>query len=151
MTSIREFLNFVRNLKDNKNKVLSLGKIPEKLAIQLSEDSEIKIVNYEFVIDVYAVKHILRNHSNSDKERKRGQKNITDEDFELIPEIINNPDIVFYDGKNDLGRDTFQFQKKIDDKYVIIKEVRTGKKQLALNTMRVIQIKKNQEFSLDSL
>jgi hypothetical protein len=98
------------------------------------------------MIDAYAIKHILKNHSDKVKENLRGQNIITEEDLELLPEVLINPDLVFYDGKNNIGKDTFQFQKQIGDKYIVIKEVRSKNKHLALNTMRIILKKeKNQD------
>ena len=65
------------------------------------------------------------------------------EDIKRIFEILTQPDVVFRDGKNKIGLDVIQFQKTIDDRYLAINEVRTGKKMLALNTMRIIKTKKN--------
>ena len=109
------------------------------MATLLSEQSGINLNNYKFSVDVYAIKHIIKNHGHSEIEMPKGQIAITDKDFELIIDNLENPDLVFYDGKNKLGKDVFQFQKMIGDKYVVIKEVRTGKKQLALNSMRIIK------------
>ena len=108
----------------------------------LSEESKINLTDFCFSLDAYSIKHILNNHQLVQKEHNRGQETVTEQDFELLPEILENPDIVFYDGKNKLGKDCFQFQKTIGNKFVVIKEVRTGKKQLALNTMRIFINKK---------
>ena len=85
----------------------------------------------------------MKSHSNVEKEAARGQKAVSMDDFGLILEVIRQPDIVFYDGKNKIGREVLQFQKQIGEQYVILKEVRTGKKQLALNSMRIIKTKRN--------
>ncbi|MEA5137557.1 PBECR3 domain-containing polyvalent protein [Arcicella rigui] len=136
---LNEILTLAKTDTENKNKVLIIGEISPELSVLLTNQSGIELRNYRFSIDVYAVKHIIKNHGIPEIETPKGQVAITDEDFTLIPEILENPDVVFYDGKNKLGKDVFQFQKIIGDKYVIIKEVRTGKKQLALNSMRIIK------------
>jgi hypothetical protein len=79
-----------------------------------------------------------------EKEQKRGQEAVTIDHFSLIHAIVTEPDVVFYDGKNRIGRDVLQFQKRIGELYIILKEVRTGRKQLALNSMRIIKAKRNQ-------
>ncbi len=139
MNHLEELLELAKLEEGNKNKVLILGEIRPEMATFLSEQSGISLNNYKFSVDVYAIRHIIKNHSQSEIETPKGQIAITDEDFELIIDILENPDLVFYDGKNKLGKDVFQFQKLIENKYVVIKEVRTGKKQLALNSMRIIK------------
>lgn len=139
MNHLEELLELAKLEEGNKNKVLILGEIRPEMATFLSEQSGISLNNYKFSVDVYAIRHIIKNHSQSEIETPKGQIAITDGDFELIIDILENPDLVFYDGKNKLGKDVFQFQKLIENKYVVIKEVRTGKKQLALNSMRIIK------------
>lgn len=139
---IQNLIEFMKNTQENQNQVVIIGKIPENLVKVLSEESDRDLSNYYFSIDAYAIKHILKNHQNQSKEHNRGQEVITEQDLELLPEILENPDIVFYDGKNKLGKDCFQFQKSIENKFIVIKEVRTGKKHLALNTMRIFINKK---------
>jgi hypothetical protein len=129
--------------ENNINKVVLLGQIPDEIAEKLLTDYDLEVLGFNFSIDVYAIKHILKSHGNVEKELKRGQKSVTTEDIKMIPEIINQPDVVFYDGKNRLGLDVIQFQKMIGDHYLIVKEIRTGKKMLALNSMRIIKTKKN--------
>jgi valyl-tRNA synthetase len=63
------------------------------------------------------------------RENQRGQQAVREEDFELMVQIVNNPEIIFFDGTDRLGRDCFQFQATFDNKYIIIMEVRTGRKQ----------------------
>jgi valyl-tRNA synthetase len=139
MNELNELLKLAKTEGENKNKVMILGEIPAEMANLLSEQSGLSIDSYKYSIDVYAIKHIIKNHSIPEIETPKGQIAVTDKDFTLILEVLENPDVVFYDGKNKLGKDVFQFQKMIEDKYVIIKEVRTGKKQLALNSMRIIK------------
>lgn len=139
MNHLEELIELAKLEGENKNKVLILGEIDSEMATFLSEQSGISLNNYKFSVDVYAIKHIIKNHGHSEIEKPKGQVAITDKDFELIIDILENPDLVFYDGKNKLGKDVFQFQKMIEDRYIVIKEVRTGKKQLALNSMRIIK------------
>lgn len=144
MNEIEELLDLAKTEGTNKNRVTIIGELNYEVAILLSEQSGISLTNYKFSMDVYAIKHILKNHGIPEIEIPKGQIAVTDKDFKLIVDILENPDLVFYDGKNKLGKDVFQFQKMIGDKYIVIKEVRTGKKQLALNSMRII--KKNRHF-----
>ena len=142
MSELQELIQLIKN-QSNENKTITLGIINEQVAKQILLDSNIDVRNYEITIDIYAVRHIFKNHGNALKEAKRGQFAVQESDFEMIEQVINNPDFVFYDGKNKIGRDVLQFQKQINNRYIILKEVRTGKKQLSLNSMRIIKNKKS--------
>lgn len=139
MNDLDDLIALAKTEGNNKNKVIIIGEIESEMANLLAEQSGVLLNGYKYSIDVYAIKHILKNHGTPEIETPKGQVAITDSDFEQITDILENPDLVFYDGKNKLGKDVFQFQKMIGDKYIVIKEVRTGKKQLALNTMRIIK------------
>lgn len=141
-SSIKELITFVKEAQQNENKIIVIEELSPELADYLKEEANFDLHGFSFSIDAYSIKHILKNHQDKAKENRRGQEVISEEDLFLLPDILKNPDIVFYDGKNKLGKDCFQFQKIIGNKYIIIKEVRTGKKQLALNTMRVFLNKK---------
>ncbi len=79
------------------------------------------------------------------REDSRGQEAVTEDDFGLLYQIINCPDHVFFDEKDKFGRDCFQFQMILEHKYVVIMEVRTGRKQLMLKTMRIFTTKKENQ------
>jgi phage-Barnase-EndoU-ColicinE5/D-RelE like nuclease3 len=60
----------------------------------------------------------------------------------LIPNVLKNPDLVFESGKNKLGKDSITFVKQFEDKYIVVQEVREGKKTIALNSMRIFKTKR---------
>lgn len=138
--SIQEIVKEARS-KRNLKAALSLGKIPADLAAILGNQANLDLSDYEFTIDNFAVKHVLKQHGNPDIERPRGQVAVTDKDFDLLPLVLEKPDLVFYEGKNRKELDVFQFQKKIGNNYIVLKEVRQGKKELALLSMRIIKAK----------
>ena len=103
-------------------------------------------------MDSFSIRHILQGHGNKKRENNRGQEAVTERDFEMISEIINNPDTIIFDGLNKQQNHSFQFQSEINNKYFVFTEVRKGRKQLALKTMRIYLTKKeNQNVNLDSL
>jgi anion-transporting ArsA/GET3 family ATPase len=112
---------------------------------QMSNQFGKSLSDYSFQVDMYAIRHIFKEHSDSKKEESRGQIAITDEDILLIFDVLFNPDLFFYDGKSRLGKDIFVFQKLIENKYVVIKEIREGKKRIALHSMRIFKAKENQK------
>jgi phage-Barnase-EndoU-ColicinE5/D-RelE like nuclease3 len=128
----------------NKNEIMTFEgytEILEQMSNQFGKD----LSDYTFQVDMYAIRHIFKEHSDTKKEESRGQVAIKDQDILLIFEVLFNPDLFFYDGKSRLGKDIFVFQKLIDNKYVVIKEIREGKKKIALHSMRIFKAKENQK------
>lgn len=129
----------------NQNKTLLLGVFSEEISLRIKEESGIDLRGYQVAIDVYGIKHILQGHGDKKRENSRGQEAVIEEDFGLLYHIVNCPDLVFFDGKDKFGRDCFQFQIQLKHKYVVIMEVRTGRRQLMLKTMRIFTTKKENQ------
>ncbi len=128
----------------NKNEIMTFEghtEILEQMSNQFGKD----LSDHTFQVDMYAIRHIFKEHSDTKKEESRGQVAIKDQDILLIFEVLSNPDLFFYDGKSRLGKDIFVFQKLIDNRYVVIKEIREGKKKIALHSMRIFKAKENQK------
>jgi hypothetical protein len=72
-----------------------------------------------------------------ESEEKRGQIAITQSDLEKIPDVVYNYDQVAFFGKNKIGRETITFTKEMSDGTTIyVEEMRSGNKELTLNSMR---------------
>jgi hypothetical protein len=127
----------------NTNETIVFEANPEILE-QMSNQFEKDLSDYNFQIDMYAIRHIFKEHTDAKKEELRGQIVINESDILLVFDVLNQPDLFFYDGKSRLGKDIFVFQKLIGNRYVIIKEVREGKKKIALHSMRIFKTKENQ-------
>lgn len=116
--------------------------INENVSNMIYSELKINVSEYKFQIDIYSIRHIFKEHGNAKKEADRGQIAVTEKDIILIPEILQTPDIVLNSGKNKLGKDTITFIKYFDDKYVVINEIREGRKTISLNTMRIFKTKR---------
>ena len=129
----------------NTNEIIVFEANPEVLE-KMGNQFEKDLSGYNFQIDMYAIRHIFKEHTDAKKEESRGQIVINESDILLVFDVLNQPDLFFYDGKSRLGKDIFVFQKLIGNKYVIIKEVREGKKKIALHShsMRIFKTKENQ-------
>src|SRR5699024_306071 len=91
------------------------------------------IRGYRHTIDEGAVRHVLFQHG-SERESERGPSPVTAEDFERIPDILERGEVesVSTDKK---GLHSIVTRARVDDGYVYVEEVRTGRKALALRTM----------------
>jgi len=113
-----------------------VGDIDDRL-INEAKENGYNLEGYKHNIDTYGVKHTLKNHGNKDKEEKRGQIAVTKRDIEQIPDIVYNYDSVKFGEKNKIGREILVFSKKMSDgTTVYVEEIRTGNKELTLNSMR---------------
>ncbi len=131
---IEILFDFAQNSISNKNQVVKFGKIDDIQAALIFEKTEIDIKGYQRVIDVYGIKHALKQHGNEQQEEKRGQIAIKKEDFLLIPQIVTSENVIWA-GKNRIGKDCLLYEAIIDDIFYYVEEVRIGRKELALNTL----------------
>ena len=95
------------------------------------------LAGFTRVLDNYGVRHTMKQHGDPVREFKRGQLAVTLEDFGLIPLITGEPDNVYTDGKNRIGREVIVFVKLIDGiGYRHVEEIRGKHKLVATDSMR---------------
>ena len=88
---------------------------------------------YKHTIDNSGINHALKKHGGSSEEQ-RGQLQLTESDFELVEDVINNYDAVEVD--ESAQPLVIKYRKQYENGITIyIEEVRTGRKELALKTM----------------
>lgn len=114
---------------------VTIGKV-ENAALIL-EKTGLDVRGYTRVIDNYGIRHTMKQHGNVAKEVKRGQIAVTLDDFSRIGLITSQPDDIFADGKNKIGRDVIVFVKVIDGVgYRHVEEVRGKHKLVATDSLR---------------
>jgi hypothetical protein len=88
------------------------------------------------VVDTHAMWHVLKMHGGA-AEAKRGQKSISASDFAHIPSILSAPDSISGAGLTRIGREAVAFEKSLEGwHFRAVMEIRTGRKELALVSMR---------------
>ena len=106
----------------------------ERLISDLNNEGVSIDSSYNHTIDNSGVRHILKQHGTS-KEYKRGQIPITEDDFLLIEDIINNYDEILTE-QNKRGQDVIVYVKSYPDGTTYyVEEVRVGRKELAADSM----------------
>ena len=155
---MKEILDLIEEIKQaeidrrNVSKIILLGNISIETLEKIKLISTLDLTDFVISMDSFSIRHILQGHGDKKRENNRGQEAVTEQDFEMISEIINNPDTIVFDGLNKQRNHSFQSQSEINNKYFIFTEVRKGRMQLALKTMRIYLTKKeNQNTNLDSL
>jgi hypothetical protein len=100
--------------------------VPNDLAKKVFEITSIDISNHWITIDNFGIIHTLQQHSNPITEAKRGQVAIERDDFLKWIEVVLFPDEVKYIGSSKRSeKPILQFEKIIEHKKVVVKEIRT--------------------------
>ena len=131
---IKALVEFAKNSKNSANSKLQINVVDEDEAEFLELKTGFKLSGYKRIIDKFSINHTLKNHGNIKTEALRGQIAITDEDFELIPEIMLSKNII-HTSKNNMGNDLILYEAIIENTFYYVEEVRKGKKELCTTTM----------------
>lgn len=82
--------------------------------------------------------HIQGEHGDVGSEAPRGQVAVSAADYGLLPQILNAPDVIEPDGSSDVGRSVIRIIKTIAGRrYTAVFELRTKRKMLALQSLRI--------------
>lgn len=120
------------------HKKIDLFEIPKLLASRIKEKTTIDLLGFWICIDNFGILHTLENHGNPVSEAKRGQIAVEKEDFITMIEVCLYPDeIKFVGNSKHTQKPLLQFEKKIENKIFVVKEVRivTSKKKNKLNRL----------------
>lgn len=100
--------------EEKKNCEHSFGRIPNGIARHISQDTGINVIGALKVINPFGISHVIKYHS-TEKEFERYQIPVTDLDYELIPEIVNNYDSYERATDDYRGNPGIYFKKQIGD------------------------------------
>lgn len=93
--------------------------------------------SWRHTVDASAVKHVLKNHGDAAVEQSRGQIAVTADDLARTPEVYGDPDRVITGATNKLGRPIVGYIKQMDDgSWLLLEEIRKGRYELALDSLR---------------
>lgn len=96
------------------------------------------VTGFDFAVGRDAPIHVRNHHGDEVAEGLRGQRAITAKDYAQLPRIADAPDEVRDDGVAGTGRPVVRFIKVIGgEKYIAAFEIRTGRKMLSLQSLRV--------------
>lgn len=116
--------------------------IDGKTAGIVKAETGIDISGWRHSIGEADIRHILKKHGNEKTENSRGQRAVTRQDIEKLPEILSDFDNMQYSGTNEFGNETFLVKKRIDDEIYCAQEVWTGRKKMVVKSMWVKKAKK---------
>ena len=131
---LRQFIHDAQNGK-NLNKKIYFGAISEEMAFRIKQETGIDVNKYNCTLRASEVRKILKDHGNEQSEALRGQRAITEDDFVMIPQIIQNPDQIILSDELFEGKPVINFVKVINGKTTIAAYVSAKHLDLTVQTM----------------
>jgi hypothetical protein len=106
------------------------GRLSADVAAKVKAAGGPDVGGYEHRIEADAVRKVLADHAED-------LQPVTEDDFKRLAEIVDKPDKVGPSGKRTKqGLDAIQYEKRFSGTtMIVVEEVRTGRKKLALKTM----------------
>lgn len=121
----------------NDNSTVVLGKLSAKEVALLQREGVSVEEGFSHAADMFAVRHALNRHGDAQTEAKQGQLAIGEADIAQIPQIVAAPDALLLGAKTPRGQDIVGSLKRMPDGTVLyLEEVRSGRKTLAMTSMR---------------
>ncbi len=127
--TIKEFVENVLADKNNHVQKMDLGTLNETEIQFIQEKMGLNLTDYRRILDNSGIKHAFKKHGDPKTEELRGQIAITSEDFEKILEIVQNPDLIEYLGKNRIGNDLILYEKEFEAMMCYVEGLRESKKK----------------------
>ena len=110
---IVKFIKISRNVMSN-NEKLYYGKINKESSLKIFNRTGFNLKGFNLSLQRHNFKHIEKQHGNVITESVRGQNNVTDYDFYLLPNIISEADLIKKSYKIEHNNKTIEFIKEID-------------------------------------
>lgn len=131
-----DVINFIETAKKVPNNLkLYFGKVSDKVSLKIKNILGINTDNYNISLKSDTVKHIFKEHGDTEKENLRGQLPITDDDILNIANVINNYDDVHSSGISNENKPSITFEKNINGNTVVVTYVSDKHHNLEVQTM----------------
>ena len=123
MSKTSELVAFAKSCTEYKQ--INYSTFSNMQAQNIGRITGVSIIGGIKVLDTNAIRHILKNHGNQEAETKKyaNQIAVTDNDFELIPDILNTPDNVTRGKDGNRGKKALIFTKKFLNTYFLVMSI----------------------------
>ena len=119
----QQYRDFIRGALDGDiaGKKMYFGAIPSDLARDIYDKTGEKVENYNLSLSSDNIKKIYKDHGNESKEKTRGQRAVTEDDFVYIPTVIQEPDNIIKSPEPYNGKPAVRFVKTTgNSKYTVV-------------------------------
>jgi len=132
LTTTNQLVSVALSRKNGNKAFVELGKISTITSQQIEKITGIDVTDWIVNIDESSVRHVMERHGDPITEKKRGQVAVESTDFDRIIEVLDSPDKIELDTKDN---NCLIFSKKMDNNFIIVQELRVGRKKISLKTM----------------
>ena len=118
----------------------TMGLLTEADAVAVSQLKSMDVKGFDFALDASSVKHVNKHHGNDKSESKRGQRGVTEDDYALLPQLLNSQDSWEDFGVSDMTNAPLVGKKLRvgGNTHVAVLELRKGRKMLSLMTYYIL-------------
>jgi hypothetical protein len=103
---------------------------------QIDEMVGIRLNGYSRIADLSALIHVFKQHGDEKREALRGQKAVTLDVVMNLQELLSYAELV--DNWLENGKLKLKWVIQFDSQMILVEEVRTGRNELALNSIRIM-------------
>jgi len=135
--ALHELYTLAETSDENAKRYIQYGTVSDREARRIQDATGLDLHGYRRMIDLYAIRHILKKYGDAKAEESRGQVAVTEDILLRIPEIVANPDRILAKGKNSEGRDLIAYEKQVNGVVFFVEEASTKHDLLAATTMYV--------------
>lgn len=135
----RRFAKRMIEGRPNHRPYQTMGLLTTDEAAQVAALKGVNVKHFDHALDEFSIKHIHNEHGNPVTEARRGQRAVTAEDFERLPELLNAPDEILDGGVSDTtGQPLVMYKKAFgNETWVYVAEIRKKRRTLASTTMYI--------------
>lgn len=144
----KQIAQFIADAQAGKlnGKKLYFGAVDSTLAEEIKKRTGLDVLNYNLSLSAYEVQKIFKDHA-GEAEQKRGQKPLDPSDFELIPFVVQNADVIQKSKKDYMGKPVIEFYSNIDAKRRMNVTVVVSSKHLDIFVQTMFIKEKSGNFS----
>lgn len=121
MSEISELVKYAQEENSDPMQEICIGSVPNFQGQQLAVHLRVNIGGARKMINIYGINHVIKKHGKEAVERRKSNEvSIAESDFDLLPNILSDPDSVIRGTDTNRGNPAFKFNKIIKGKPFVV-------------------------------
>ena len=110
--NFRQFVSNALTSKEQTHKKMYFGAITQNLATEIKNATGVNVEGYNLSLGEDEIRKIKKSHGNEKTETSRGQRPVTEADYLVIPDIVQNADSIKRSDSDYEGKPALEFRKR---------------------------------------
>ena len=110
--NFRQFVSNALTSKEQTHKKMYFGAITQNLATEIKTATGVNVEGYNLSLGEDEIRKIKKSHGNEKTETSRGQRPVTEADYLVIPDIVQNADSIKRSDSDYEGKPALEFRKR---------------------------------------